>query len=109
VLPAPSYTRVAVVQLAYHPAIVAGLRSPLEDPLYSPRQSDSLLPSGGQGPMPPALKKQLDALRTRVREAYDAQLLAKIRAVLDACRAWKVRLVVFPEYSIPWEISVRQS
>ncbi|AKJ00312.1 High-affnity carbon uptake protein Hat/HatR [Archangium gephyra] len=93
-----------MVQLAYHPAIIAGLRSPLEDPLYSPRQGDSLLPSGGQGPMSPELKKQLDALRTRVREAYDAQLLAKIRAVLDTCRAWKVRLVVFPEYSIPWEI-----
>ncbi|WP_309893182.1 pentapeptide repeat-containing protein [Archangium sp.] len=103
-LPAPSYTRVAVVQLAYHPAIIAELRSPLEDPLYSPRQGDSLLPSGGHGPMSPELKKQLDGLRTRVREAYDAQLLAKIRAVLDACRAWGARLVVFPEYSIPWEI-----
>src|SRR3712207_4807855 len=39
--------------------------------------------------MPPELKKRLDALRTRVREAYDAQLLAKLRAVLDACRAWR--------------------
>jgi hypothetical protein len=61
VLPASSYTRVAVVQLAYHPAIVAELRSPLEDPLFSRRQGDSLLPSGGQGPLPQELKSSTRA------------------------------------------------
>ncbi|XXT23222.1 pentapeptide repeat-containing protein [Sorangium sp. So ce429] len=96
-------TRVAVVQLAYHPAIVLDRRSPLEDPLFDPRAaSDSLLPSRGE--VPEAIKPKLDALRRRIREAYDAQLLARIRAVLAACREYGARIVVFPEYSVPWEI-----
>ncbi|WP_437959880.1 pentapeptide repeat-containing protein [Sorangium sp. So ce119] len=97
------YTRVAVVQLAYHPAIVVDRRSPLEDPLFDPRgASDSLLPPSGE--VPEALKPKLDALRRRIRDTYDAQLLAKIRAVLAACREYGARIAVFPEYSIPWEI-----
>ncbi|MGK3964601.1 pentapeptide repeat-containing protein [Sorangium sp. So ce118] len=96
-------TRVAVVQLAYHPAIVLDRRSPLEDPLFDPRAaSDSLLPSRGE--VPEAIKPKLDALRQRIREAYGTQLLARIRAVLAACREYGARIVVFPEYSVPWEI-----
>ncbi|XYI01494.1 eIF2A-related protein [Sorangium sp. So ce1128] len=98
-----AYTRVAVVQLAYHPAIVLDRRSPLEDPLFDPRTaSDSLLPSRGE--VPEAIKPKLDALRRRIREAYGTQLLARIRAVLAACREYGARIVVFPEYSVPWEI-----
>ncbi|WP_437310231.1 pentapeptide repeat-containing protein [Sorangium sp. So ce388] len=98
-----TYTRVAVVQLAYHPAIVLDRRSPLEDPLFDPRAaSDSLLPSRGE--VPEAIKPKLDALRRRIREAYGTQLLARIRAVLAACREYEARIVVFPEYSVPWEI-----
>ncbi|WP_437839308.1 eIF2A-related protein [Sorangium sp. So ce1153] len=96
-------TRVAVVQLAYHPAIVLDRRSPLEDPLFDPRAaSDSLLPSRGE--VPESIKPKLDALRRRIREAYGAQLLARIRAILSACREYGARIVVFPEYSVPWEI-----
>ncbi|WP_438036140.1 pentapeptide repeat-containing protein [Sorangium sp. So ce204] len=98
-----TYTRVAVVQLAYHPAIVVDRRSPLEDPLFDPRvASDSLVPSRGE--VPEAIKPKLDALRRRIREAYDAQLLARIKAVLAACREYGARIVVLPEYSVPWEI-----
>ncbi|WP_437290536.1 pentapeptide repeat-containing protein [Sorangium sp. So ce406] len=98
-----TYTRVAVVQIAVHPAIVVDRRSPLEDPLFDPRgASDSLLPSRGE--VPEVIKPKLDALRRRIRETYDAQLLAKIRAVLAACREYGARIAVFPEYSIPWEI-----
>ncbi|WP_437801736.1 hypothetical protein [Sorangium sp. So ce693] len=98
-----TYTRVAVVQLAYHPAIVVDRRSPLEDPLFDPRvASDSLLPSRGE--VPEAIKPKLDALRRRIREAYDAQLLARVRAVLAACREYGARIAVLPEYSVPWEI-----
>ncbi|WP_438029227.1 eIF2A-related protein [Sorangium sp. So ce233] len=98
-----TYTRVAVVQIAYYPAIVVDRRSPREDPLFDSRgASDSLLPSRGE--VPEAIKPKLDALRRRIRETYDAQLLAKIRAVLAACRAYAARIAVFPEYSIPWEI-----
>ncbi|WP_437899842.1 pentapeptide repeat-containing protein [Sorangium sp. So ce124] len=98
-----TYTRVAVVQLAYHPAIVLDRRSPLEDPLFDPKgASDSLLPSRGE--VPEAIKPKLDALRRRIREVYDAQLLARIRAVLSACREYGARIAVLPEYSVPWEI-----
>ncbi|WP_437552517.1 pentapeptide repeat-containing protein [Sorangium sp. So ce367] len=91
------------MQLAYHPAIVVDRRSPLEDPLFDPKgASDSLLPSRGE--VPEAIKPKLDALRRRVREAYDAQLLARIRAVLAACRQYGARIAVLPEYSVPWEI-----
>src|SRR5262249_29173382 len=44
------------------------------------------------------------ALRQRLRQAYDEQLLKRLRVILHACQSWGVRLVVFPEYSIPWEI-----
>ncbi|WP_437281606.1 pentapeptide repeat-containing protein [Sorangium sp. So ce375] len=98
-----TYTRVAVVQLAYHPAIVVDRRSPLEDPLFDPRgASDSLLPSRGE--VPEAIKPKLDALRKRIREAYDAQLLARVRAVLASCREYGARIAVLPEYSVPWEL-----
>ncbi|XXX80807.1 pentapeptide repeat-containing protein [Sorangium sp. So ce134] len=97
------YTRVAVVQLAYYPAIIIDRRSPLEDPLFDPRSAaDSLLPS--RADVPDAIKPKLEALRRRIREAYDAQLLARIRAVLSACVEYGARIAVFPEYSIPWEI-----
>lgn len=97
-----TYTRVAVVQLAYHPAALVDRRSPLEDPLFDPRGGpDALLP---RGDMPDALAADLAALRARVRNAHNEQLLAKLRAVLGACCRWGVRLVVLPEYSVPWEI-----
>lgn len=97
-----TYTRVAVVQMAFHPAIVVGRRSPLEDPLFDLRKDDALAPAAGE--VPAALAARLDALRRRIRETYDAQVLAKVGAVLAQCRAWQARVVVFPEYSIPWEI-----
>ncbi|WP_437490498.1 pentapeptide repeat-containing protein [Sorangium sp. So ce1014] len=91
------------MQLAYHPAILLGRRSPLEDPLFDPKvESDALLPSRGE--VPEAIRPELNSLRRRIREAYCAQLLARIRAVLSACREYGARIVVFPEHSIPWEI-----
>ena len=97
----PSYTRVAVVQLAYLPAILLSGRSLLEDPLGE-EHSDSLLPTSKL--VPESLQEELGSLRRRIRDAYDAQLLAKVRAVLAACRDWGVRLAVFPEYSLSWEL-----
>ncbi|WP_437916115.1 hypothetical protein WME73_14915 [Sorangium sp. So ce302] len=97
------YTRVAVAQLAYYPAIIVDRRSPIEDPLFDPRTAaDSLLPA--RADVPDAIKPRLEALRRRIRETYDAQLFARIRAVLSACLEYGARIVVFPEYSIPWEI-----
>jgi predicted amidohydrolase len=106
--PVRRYTRVAVVQLAYHPAAVVQRRSPQEDPLFEfskpdqPPKPDSLLPASGD--VPARFKSRLDQLRRRIRETYNEQLLDRIKALLSACRTWQVQLVVFPEYSIPWEI-----
>ncbi|HLM71875.1 MAG TPA: hypothetical protein VK459_04275, partial [Polyangiaceae bacterium] len=97
-----AYTRVAVVQLAYHPAIVASRRSPLEDPLFDPSKPDSLLPDGGA--VPPSIEPRLAALRKRIREAYNKQFLARAGALLAACRSLGARIAVFPESSVPWEI-----
>jgi len=97
-----AYTRVAVVQLAFHPAIVASRRSPLEDPLFDPARPDSLLPDGGA--VPPSIEPRLAALRKRIRDAYSAQILARAGAILAACRSLGARIAVFPECSVPWEI-----
>jgi WD40 repeat protein/predicted amidohydrolase len=96
------YTRVAVAQLAYHPAALLQRRSPLEDPLFELGKPDSLLPV--QGFVPDEFEPRWRALRSRIRDAYNGQLLGRVRAILGACRAWDVQLVVFPEYAIPWEI-----
>jgi uncharacterized protein YjbI with pentapeptide repeats/predicted amidohydrolase len=101
-VPERLYTRVAVVQIAAHPAIVsAGGRSPLEDPLYGDGAADTLVIDGK---VPEALEKRLVALRARVKQSYLAHLRTKITAVLSQCKAWGVRVVVFPEYAIPAEL-----
>jgi len=63
---------------------------------------DETLPTPGA--VAEVLVQPIRALRTRVRETYCAQLLRKVTAILEACRGWDVQLVVFPEYSIPWQI-----
>ena len=94
-------TRVAVVQLDCHPAaVLPGSRDPLEDPLFE--GDDETLPTPGA--VAEALAEPVRALRTRVRKAYCGQLLSKVAAILEACRGWGVQMVVFPEYSIPWQI-----
>src|SRR6185503_904596 len=96
-------TRVAVVQLAVHPALLLERRSALENPLFAWKEPDALLPEGGV--VPEALQERFDALRERIRKTYCDNLLRRIAAVLAFCRAQRARIVVFPEYSIPWDIS----
>lgn len=89
--------RVAVVQLAYHPAF----KSALKDPLFDlGRETPSLLPAG-EASAPVELQPKFKELQRRVRDAYLAQHLLRLEAILDSCLAWGVRIVVFPEYSIP--------
>jgi len=92
--------RVAVVQLAYHPAVHGSLADPFGK--YDPqgKLSPSILPAGDMT-VPAALRDAHQTLSARVESAYLKQLTRKLRAVLQACRAWNVRLVVFPEYSVP--------
>ncbi len=92
------FTRVAVVQLAYHPAILLANRSPLEDPLGT---EDSLRVLDE---LPEKLTERLAALRARIRQTYLGQLRKKLVAVLTQCRSWGVRIVVLPEYSVPWQL-----
>ena len=104
VMPPPirRFTRVAVVQMAYHPATLLGRRSPLEDPLFELGKTDSLMPESGV--VPRELESRLRDLRRRIREAYDDQILKRVQVILTTCRTWNVEIIVFPEYSIPWEI-----
>ena len=100
--PIRRFTRVAVVQMAYHPATLLGRRSPLEDPLFELGKTDSLMPESGV--VPRELESRLRDLRRRIREAYDDQILKRVQVILTTCRTWNVEIIVFPEYSIPWEI-----
>lgn len=95
-------TRVAVVQIDFLPAFISRRRSPLDDP-------SSI--NGGEGFLTPSMngkilefRRQLADLRSRIRNSYIDQLWIRIEAIIDACIKWNVKLVVFPEYSIPWEL-----
>ncbi|MCA9712532.1 MAG: carbon-nitrogen hydrolase family protein, partial [Myxococcales bacterium] len=98
----PHHTRVAVVQLDFHPAASIDRKSPLADPLFALGKPDSLEPADGE--VVPGLQEPLEGLRARVRAAYVEQLRARLEAILVACRGWDVQLVVLPEYSVPWEL-----
>lgn len=95
------YTRVAAVQIAYHPAISLDGGSPLEDPLFDGGGRSSLRLEGRS---PPALDDQVAKLRERVRTVYTDQLRLRVCAILAWCRSLGVRVVVFPEYAIPWTL-----
>ncbi len=96
-VPGPQSVRVAVVQLAYHPAVSKAL----SDPLFGlHRDRSSLLPDGRSVP-PRAVKEAFLELEHRTRDAYLAQLGRRLDVILEQCRAWGARIVVFPEYSIP--------
>ena len=73
----------------------------MEDPLFDVGRTRDTL---NLGTVPSALLDKLEALRNRVGETYRDQLALKVRAVLQHCKRWEVRVVVFPEYAIPWQL-----
>jgi hypothetical protein len=94
------YVRVAVVQLDYVSAALLDRGSFLEDPLFDFAVRDDTFRD-----VPGAARDRRDALRRRVRRvrrAYEDQLTVKLEAILAALRAWDVRVVLFPEYAVPW-------
>jgi len=93
-----TFVRAAVVQLDYHPALYAQFRSPLEDP----GGITQLLPSPSE--VPRELERRFAMLRGRVREAYNEQLLRRIVSILEYCKSNDVKIVLLPEYSVPWDI-----
>ncbi len=100
-MPARAYTRVAVAQIACQPAISLPGRAPFEDPLFDMARGDSLLP---EGTPPPELEKRFDELRERIARVHREQLMLKVEAILRQCQQWNVRIIVFPEYSLPWQV-----
>ncbi len=92
--------RVAVAQLAYHPAIRGALVDPLGESDPEGKQPVSTLPRGFV-PAQDALGKAHVELSKRIEAAYLDQLSRKLRAIVAACRTWNVRLLVLPEYSVP--------
>jgi hypothetical protein len=94
-------TLAAVAQIAYHPAIALPGRAPLADPLFDLAGTDTLRP---EGDAPKELWNRFAGLRERVEAAYCRQLLAKLTAILKQCQEWGVRILVLPEYSVPWQI-----
>ncbi|WP_181234476.1 eIF2A-related protein, partial [Enhygromyxa salina] len=97
-----SHTRVAVVQIDFHPAALVDRRSTLEDPLFELHALSHLLPASGL--VPEQLVEPFTQLRARVRREHNRMLLLKLRAVLERCQAWGVKLVVLPEYSVSAEL-----
>ncbi|MCB9569867.1 MAG: hypothetical protein H6710_22055 [Myxococcales bacterium] len=98
--------RVAVAQLAYHPAARVDGRSPLEDPLFV-ADSSGALPSALRPPgcaLDPIVEGRVATLERRVREVHGEQLLARITAILERCQRWGVELLVLPEYSVAAEL-----
>jgi WD40 repeat protein/predicted amidohydrolase len=100
-MPPRAYTRVAVAQLDCLPAVAFPDRAPFEDPLFDLARPDSLLP---QGTPPPELDSRFRSLRERIARSHFHQLLLKVQAILSACQQWGVRILVFPEYSLPWQV-----
>lgn len=92
-------TRVAVVQLAFHPAALVHRRSPIEDPLFKSGVASALQPRPGA--IPAALKDRQRTVCERVRAVYCEQLWLRLRAIVRACADWQVRVLVLPEYSVP--------
>lgn len=90
--------RIAVVQLDFHPAFYDDGRSLLGEPLGLGDGSAARLPLEG---VPGVDAEELAALQRRVATEYEAALSRKLTIVLEQCRAWGVRIVVLPEYSIP--------
>jgi WD40 repeat protein len=97
-----SHTRVAVVQIDFHPAALVDRHSPLEDPLFQLTGPSSLLPASGL--VPEQLVEPFKQLRARVRREHNRCLMLKLRAVLERCQAWGVKLVLLPEYSVAAEL-----
>lgn len=93
------FTRVAVVQLDYHPAAIYDGRALIDDPLGELRETIEV-PDG----LLEALSERRGALGKRIREAYLDALVVKLRGIVRACVRWGVEVLVFPEYSIPWQV-----
>ncbi|HYQ43461.1 MAG TPA: hypothetical protein VER11_15880, partial [Polyangiaceae bacterium] len=88
------HARLGVVQLAFRPARLEWLADP-----FATLGEDSIFAS-----VPPGLAPKLRELGKRLRDTYVGQLRKKIQAVLKQALAWNIKILVFPEYSLPHEL-----
>lgn len=101
--PEPPYTRVAVAQLDFVPAIPAYLENPFRE---------SGLASAGDLPLErlkttvPALVGDIKELGFRLRDAYVRNLQQRLEAIVQAALIWEAQVLLLPEYSVPPELLV---
>lgn len=100
---ASRFVRVAVVQLAYLPAFQDS-QDYLSEPTHHLEGAVSCLLPVGMQAAPQAITQAYIELRRRLRATYVKQLKLRVLEILNACNRWEVKVVVFPEYSIPPEI-----
>lgn len=89
--------KVAVVQINYRPAFILDSHELIVEPIFSsikePHTSISLMNFKGS-----------EKISNRLREKYISWLRLKVDAILKKCTELSVDLVVFPEYSIPFQL-----
>ena len=89
--------KVAVAQINYRPAFISDLHELIVEPIFSsikdPHTSISLMNFKGS-----------EKISSRLREKYISWLKVKVDAILKKCMELSVDLVVFPEYSIPFQL-----
>lgn len=89
--------KIALAQIHYRPAIILESHELLVEPIFSsakePHTSISMLSFNGS-----------DKISTKLREKYLSWLRVKIVAIIEKCLDLSVDLIVFPEYSIPFEL-----
>jgi len=89
--------KVALAQIDYRPAIIIESHELLVEPIFTstkePHTSVSLLSFKGS-----------EKVLTSLRYQYLSWLRTKMVAIIEKCLSLSVDLVVFPEYSIPFQL-----
>lgn len=89
--------KVALAQIDYRPAFILESHELLVEPIFSsikePHTSISLMDFKGS-----------EKISGRLREKYISWLRVKIVAIIEKCIELSVDLIVFPEYSIPFQV-----
>lgn len=89
--------KVALAQIDYRPAFILESHELLVEPIFSsikePHTSISLMNFKG-----------CEKISDRLREKYISWLRTKIVAIIEKCIELSVDLIVFPEYSIPFQV-----
>jgi predicted amidohydrolase len=98
------YLRVAVVQLAFHPAAAIGRVHLLQQPPLSPDSQS--WPNWFETDLSNAMRN-VRACQKRIgkklRSIYVDHQSRRLVEIIRTCAAWDIQVLVFPEYSVPPE------